>query len=145
MERVVILVVPMLLFATTAGAQGSLASSASLRITQRSLRALCMNDAPVQSSARRWTVDTREVRLTVTMHNQPRYMDADAGPAGIATISFRPEAGHRYEVEVRADSGSFARRVWTAGNWRPVVRDRTTEQIVSTAPEWPASPCGPGR
>ena len=120
-------------------------SPASLRITQRALMAMCVNEVSVDPSMRRWTVGPEEVRLTVTMRNEPRYPYGDDGPAGVATIAFRPEPGHRYEVEVRADGQSFARRVWTAGNWTPVVRDRTTEQIVSSPPEWTAPSCSPAR
>ena len=116
-------------------------SGASLRITQRALIAMCKNDVRVEPSMRRWTVGADEVRLTVTMRNEPRYPDRGHGPPGAATIAFRPEAGHRYEVEVRADGGSFARRVWTAGNWTPVVRDRTTDQIVSSPPDWTPTAC----
>lgn len=123
-------------------AQGSSAeASASLRITQRALVAMCVNDAPVKPSERRWSVGPDDVRLTVTMRNEPRYPDREHGAAGRAAISFRAEPGHRYEVEVRADRESFSRRVWTAGRWTPVVRDRTTEQIVSSTPDWSPAEC----
>ena len=119
-------------------------SPATLRITQRALMAMCVNDVSVDPAMRRWTVGPQEVRLTMTMRNEPRYPSGDR-PAGVATIAFRPEPGHRYEVEVRADGQSFARRVWTPGTWTPVDRDRTTEQIVCTPPEWTAPSCSPAR
>lgn len=61
---------------------------------------------------------------------------------GIAVIDFTPEPGHQYEIEVRGDAGMFARRVWPRGDWTAVVRDRTTDRIVSSAPRWIESGCG---
>ena len=62
-----------------------------------------------------------------------------AGPlpaAGTAEVTFTAEAGHRYEVEVRADAAAFSSRAWQAGEWIPVVRDRSTDRIVSDAARW---------
>jgi len=39
---------------------------------------------------------------------------------------------------VRADSTAFSTRVWRSGEWTPVVRDRTTDRIVSSTPVWSA-------
>lgn len=96
-------------------------------------------------SAPSLTARTDEARLAVTMRNQPRPGMAPAGDAdpGTAIVRFTPEPGHRYEVEVRADAASFSRRVWTTGAWAPVVRDRTTDRVVSGDPEWAAPPCTP--
>jgi hypothetical protein len=119
-------------------------ADARLRITQRALVVQCVNDAPVAPGTRAWIVSA-PVALAVTMRNQPRPGMApggDAGP-GTAIVRFTPEPGHRYEVEVRADAASFSRRVWTTGTWAPVVRDRTTDRVVSDEPEWAAPPCTP--
>jgi hypothetical protein len=120
---------------------------ASLTITQRALVVQCLDGLPVPDGRRSWTVSA-PVTLAVTMRNQPRPGMAPAGDVspGTAVVRFTPEPGHRYEVEVRADADSFSTRVWTAGAWRPVVRDRTTETIVSSPAEWVASPpCGVAR
>jgi hypothetical protein len=145
MKRLLVVLAALLLAGDIHAQSAAAAPTASLRITQRALVAMCMNDVPVESSKRRWTIGPQEVRLTVTMRNEPRHAHEVAGPAGRAAIAFRPEPGHRYEIEVRADSQSFARRVWTARNWTPVVRDRTTEQIVSTPPDWSPAACLPTR
>ena len=79
------------------------------------------------------------------MRNQPRPGMAPAGDSdpGTALVRFTPEPGHRYDVEVRADATTFSTRVWPKGAWLPVIRDRTTERIVSGDPEWAAPPCAP--
>jgi hypothetical protein len=74
------------------------------------------------------------------MRNAPR-SGVPSAEAGFAAVSFATEPGHRYEVEVRAPAASFSARVWTRGEWKPVVRDRTPDHIVSSDPEWPESPC----
>jgi hypothetical protein len=112
-----------------------------LRITQRALVTQCMNGTAVPADRRSWTVSA-PVTLAVTMRNQPRTGVADADP-GTAIITFSPEPGHRYEVEVRADGASFSSRVWTKGAWTPVVRDRTIDRVVSSDPDWAAPPCQP--
>lgn len=120
------------------------ASAARLRVTQRALVVQCFNGAPVAARTRAWTI-AAPVALAVTMRNQPRPGMAPAGDAdpGTAIVQFTPEPGHRYEIEVRADAASFAARVWPRGSWGPVVRDRTTDRVVSGDPEWAAPPCTP--
>jgi hypothetical protein len=119
-------------------------AEARLRVTQRALVVQCYNGAPVAPRTRAWTV-AAPVTLAVTMRNQPRAGMAPSGDAdaGTAIVQFTPEPGHRYEVEVRADATSFSRRVWTSGAWAPVVRDRTTDRVVSGEPDWAAPPCTP--
>ena len=119
-------------------------ASARLQITQRALVVQCFNGAAVAPRARAWTI-AAPVTLAVTMRNQPRSGMAPSGHAdpGTATIQFTPEPGHRYEVEVRADAATFSARVWPKGSWVPVVRDRTTDRVVSGEPEWTAPPCTP--
>jgi hypothetical protein len=57
-------------------------------------------------------------------------------------VSFTPVADHKYEIEVRGDVAAFSTRVWTKDEWRPVVRDRTTDEIVSSDPKWIETSCG---
>jgi hypothetical protein len=124
--------------AGTAVAQGN---AARLTVTQRALVVQCLDGAAVGDGRRSWTVSA-PVTLAVTMRNQPRTGVANADP-GTAIVRFTPDAGHRYEVEARADAASFSRRVWTIGKWAPVVRDRTTDRVVSGDPEWAAPSCTP--
>lgn len=118
------------------------ASAGSVKVSHRHLVPVCRDAAPVPAGARSWTASEGPVVLTFTMRNQPRTGTADA-PAGYATITFTPEAGHRYEVEVRADPMAYSQRVWREGEWTPVVRDRTTDTIVSAPPSWGPPPCAP--
>lgn len=119
-------------------------SEARLRITQRALVVQCFNGAPVAPRTRAWTV-AAPVTLAVTMRNDPRPGAAPAGDAdpGTAIVQFTPEPDHRYEVEVRAEAAAFSARVWPKGDWVPVVRDRTSDRVVSGEPEWAAPPCTP--
>jgi len=68
-------------------------------------------------------------------------MGDDPVKAGFATVKFTPEVGHKYEIEVRAPTMSFPRRAWDRGTWKPVVRDRTADRIISGEPEWSATGC----
>jgi hypothetical protein len=120
------------------------ADNARLAVTQRALVVQCFNGAPVVPRTRAWTV-AAPVTLAVTMRNQPRpgMAAADGGGPGTAIVQFTPEPGHHYEVEVRADTAAFSTRVWPKGTWTPVVRDRTSDRVVSGDPEWAAPPCTP--
>jgi hypothetical protein len=113
---------------------------ADLKVTHRALVPLCVNSAPA-NHARQWTVESGPMTLALTMKNQPRPGIGNE-PAGVAVISFLPEPGHVYEVEVRADAMAFSRRVYPKGEWTPVVRDRTINRIVSGEPEWIGGQCG---
>lgn len=117
---------------------------ARLAITQPALVVQCFNGTATAPRTRSWTV-TAPVVLVLTMRNEPRPGMAPAGDIdpGTATVSFTPEPGHRYEVEVRAEAMRFSTRVWPRGEWTPVVRDRTTDAVVSSAPVWGAPPCQP--
>lgn len=127
---------------TAAAAMGAAAPTGSLKVTQRHLVPVCRDAAPVPAGTRSWPVGDTQVTLTFTIRNEPRPGIANTAP-GHATITFTPEPGHRYEVEVRADAGTFARRVWPAGAWAPVVRDRTLDRVVSSTPSWAPAPCAP--
>ncbi len=119
------------------------ANDARLVVTQRALVVQCLNGAAVPDGRRSWTV-TEPVTLAVTMRNQPR-SGISAADSGTAVVQFTPEPGDRYEVEVRSDATRFAVRVWPQGQWTPVVRDRTTDAVVSGPPEWTAPPCSPAQ
>jgi hypothetical protein len=116
-------------------AMAAAADEARLRITHRDLVPLCLNGGTVSSGVRSWTLSPAETSLTVSIRSQPRSGQPAPEP-GIAAITFAVESGHRYEVEVRADQTALSTRVWRAREWRPVVRDRTTDAIVSGDPQW---------
>lgn len=125
---------------TVAGVLVAAAPAGSLKVTQRHLVAVCVAGAPVRAGARSWPTGDGPMALTFTMRNQPRTGVAHAVP-GYATVTFTPETGHRYEVEVRSAPQAFSARVWPEGQWTPVVRDRTTDQVVSGDPAWGPPPC----
>ena len=111
-----------------------------VRVTQRYLVARCFNGNAVDPGTRQWNVAPGRVTLAFSMRSEPR----SGGPApdsGTATVSFEAETGHRYEVEIRADAATFSSRVWRANEWIPVVRDRTTDRIVSDAARWSEAGC----
>lgn len=112
----------------------------SLKVTQRHLVPVCFDAAPVHAGTRSWSTGEAPMTLTFTMRNQPRAGTANA-PAGYATVTFAPEVGHRYEVEVRSAPQTFSQRVWPEGAWTPVVRDRTDDRLVSGEPVWGPPPC----
>jgi len=112
---------------------------ADLRVSHSHLIATCFNGKPIDGK-RHWRV-TGPVSITATMRNEPRAGVGNAAP-GIAVIDFTPEPGHKYEIEVRGAAMMFSRRVWPRGDWRAVVRDRTTDRIVSSEPRWIESGCG---
>jgi hypothetical protein len=127
------------LLAAVALWQPAAAPTADVRVTQRALRVVCVNGQP-PGTARSWRFEAAPVTLAFTMANTPRSGTASV-PAGTAVVTFTPEPGHRYEVEVRASASSYSARVWPKGEWAPVVRDRTTDAIVSTSPSWADTPC----
>jgi hypothetical protein len=46
-------------------------------------------------------------------------------------------------VEVRAEQEAYYTRTWRAGEWQPVVRDRTTDRVVSDQARWVEAGCQP--
>jgi hypothetical protein len=114
-------------------------STADVRITNKYLRVVCLDGTAAAGAQRKWALPTREVSATFTMHNQPRE-GRPGSDAGFASLTFTLEPGHKYEIEVRAEPTSYSSRVWTKGEWRPVVRDRTTSTIVSGEPRWVSAP-----
>jgi hypothetical protein len=113
---------------------------AELRVSNSHLVATCFAGQPVSARPRSWRV-IDPTSMTLTMRNEPRPGVNNHDP-GIAVVSFTPEADHEYEIEVRGDAAAFSLRVWKKGEWRPVVRDRTTDRIVSSEPKWIESGCG---
>jgi hypothetical protein len=113
-------------------------------VTQRALVPLCLDGAPVAPGRRAWRLAPAEHTLSFTMENAPRSGAADVSPdPGIAALHFTLDAGHTYEIEVRARAMTYAEREWTKGSWIPVVRDRTVDAIVSGDPVWRRTACAP--
>lgn len=113
--------------------------AAEVRVSHRSLVVACVDGRRVDGRQRQWKL-AQPTSFAFTMRNDPRPGISNREP-GHAVISFTPEAGHRYEIEVRADASAHSLRVWARGEWKPVVRDRTTDQIVSSEPQWVERGC----
>jgi hypothetical protein len=112
-------------------------ASEDVRLTQKYLVPVCVDGEPVKPGDRRLRLAPGQHMLAFTMRNSPRrgVLGRDVTP-GIAVVPVALEAGHKYEVETRADATTYSTRVWPRGEWKPVVRDRTTERVVSAEPEW---------
>ena len=120
---------------------------AEVKITQRYLEPLRLDGSPVKPGERSWRLGMGQHSLAFTMRNDPRQgvephhkIDPQATP-GVAAVSFAVEASHRYDVEVRASAMAFSSRVWERGEWKPVVRDRTADRLISGEPQWSDSGC----
>jgi hypothetical protein len=114
--------------------------TAHVKITQKHLSILCLDQKVVKDNQRSWDLPPTEHSLTFTTTNQPRSGNSNADP-GVAVIRFTPVSGHLYEIELRGPNESYSTRVWRKNEWKPVVRDRTTGLIVSTDPEWVDTDC----
>jgi hypothetical protein len=144
MNRYSLVIAVMLLGAATPDGFAQPAPAAKIKITQSHLTPACLDGEPA-GGKRAWTLATGAHTMAFTMRNEPRsgvVVPSTESP-GVATVSFALEAGHEYEVEIRADPATYSRRVWPPQQWTPVVRDRTTERIVSTEPRWTAEECLP--
>jgi hypothetical protein len=119
------------------GAAASAPDLARLKVTRSDLIPQCLDGTRVPSGKRSWELKAGESSLVFSMRSQPRHGEP-APDSGWAAITFTAESGHQYEAEVRADSTAFSTRVWRSGEWTPVVRDRTTDRIVSSTPVWSA-------
>lgn len=126
-----------------AHAQSEPSTPARVRVTQRDLVPLCLNETTVAEGVRSWDLPPGPVTLTMSMRTNARPGQAGTD-AGTAAISFTIEAGHRYEVEVRAEPMAFSTRAWRRHEWTPVVRDRTTDRVVSSEPVWVETSCASG-
>jgi hypothetical protein len=108
---------------------------AEVDVKQKLLVPGCLDGTPLKPYQRRWRLELRPHTASFTMGSDPRQ-------AGFATVRFTPVGNHKYEIEVRTeDSMAFARRIFKRGTWKPVVRDRTTNRIVSSEPEWSDVAC----
>ena len=128
--------------AAAAAAAGEPAPQVAVKTTHKHLLPRCLDGTAVEANARSWRLTPGAHSLAFTMRNEPRN-GTQAGEPGIAAVSFALEPGHAYEVEVRASPTSFSSRVWARGDWKPVVRDRTTDRIVSDEPTWIDAGCAP--
>jgi hypothetical protein len=117
--------------------QDESAARVEIKVTQKYLVPVCLNGRPVDSDQRRWWLTPGSHSLAFTMRNAPRSARGDAVP-GVALVRFTLDAEHKYEVEIRAPATTFTSRAWKSGEWRPVVRDRTVDRIVSSEPDWVA-------
>lgn len=121
--------------------------TADVKVAHRHLEPVCLDGAPVKPGERNWRLEPGTHSLALTMRNDPRQgMEphqrvVPKGAPGVAAVSFNLEAGHRYEVEVRAPATAFSTRLWERGEWRPVVRDRTVDREVSGEPLWLDAGC----
>jgi hypothetical protein len=108
---------------------------AEVDIKQKLLVPGCIDGTPIKPYQRRWRLELRHHAVSFTM-------GSDARQAGFATVWFTPQAGHKYEIEVRTEqTNAFARRVFERGTWKPVVRDRTADRIVTGEPDWNDAAC----
>jgi hypothetical protein len=133
-----LLAVAALLPMPNSGQTSATSSRAEVEIKQKYLLALCLDGASLEADERRFRLASGPHSIAFTMRNDPRSgspMVPDAAP-GVAVVRFTLEPGRKYEVEVRAPEVSFSSRVWSEGDWKPVVRDRTVDRIVSSDPEW---------
>ena len=113
-----------------------------IKLTQKYLVAVCVDGAPVKAGERRIRVSPGEHTLAFTMRNAPRSVASGTGVGpGIAVVRVSVETGRRYEAEIRGPVESYSTRVWTRGEWKPAIRDRTLEQIVSGDPVWLEAGC----
>ena len=124
----------MLVIGVTFTALAAAQPTADVRVSNSHLQTACVNGKT--SKERKWELPQRDTTMTFTMRNQPRTGRPPRAEAGFATIAFTPVPGHIYEIEVRSDPMMYSTRVWPKGEWRPVVRDRTTDQIISGELRW---------
>jgi hypothetical protein len=139
MMKTTLLVISVLFAVASSAPAGPADAATSLKITNAHLVATCFDGKPVAATERSWNV-AAPVSLTFTMRNEPRPGIANAAP-GLAVITFTPEAGHQYEIEVQTVASANSTRVWPRGKWTPAVRDRTSDRVVSSAPSWIESGC----
>ena len=134
----------MFVAAASSMASAQAPASAPVKVTHSHLVPTCLDGRPA-TDQRAWTLLEGSHTAAFTMRNEPRSGIAaeSSDSPGVATVTFSVEAGHKYEVEVRAPAASFSKRVWERGQWTPVVRDRTVDRIVSGEPSWTTDGCSP--
>ena len=131
-----------LLFVPYPGGPRDTTPQIAVRLTQKYLVAVCVDGDPVDAGERRLQLAPGRHTLAFTMHNSPRpgRAGADVAP-GIAVVQVVLEPKHKYEIEIRAAATTYSSRVWARGAWKPVVRDRTEDRIVSSEPDWSEAGC----
>src|SRR5881394_3510550 len=112
----------LVLFGTLSSTAFTAPPGAAVKVSQRDLVPMCLNQAIVRPGQRSWKL-AGETTFAFTMRNRPRSGATSAAP-GVAVVRFRPIDGHRYEVEIRGPAESFSTHIWRQGEWKPVVRDR---------------------
>jgi hypothetical protein len=129
---------------TSSTASGQTPAVATVKVTHSHLMPACLDGAPA-TDRRTWTLREGSHTMAFTMRNEPRPGTSVESPdsPGVAVVTFTVEAGHKYEVEVRAPAASFSKRVWEREQWTPAVRDRTVDRIVSGDASWTTSACQP--
>ena len=130
------------------GPSGVLASDLQLvdvKVTHSHLKPVCLDGESAKPGERNWRLRPGLHSMLLTMRNDPREgaesqqrIVPKTGP-GFAAVSFTLEASHKYEIEVRASEMAFSTRVWERGDWKPVVRDRTADRVVSSEANWDGS------
>jgi hypothetical protein len=132
-----------------AGPSGSVATEVHLvdvLVTHSHLKPVCLDGEAAKAGERNWRLHPGQHSMVFTMRNDPR---EGAEPhqrivpktvPGFAAVSFTLEAGHKYEIEVRASEIAFSTRAWEREDWKPVVRDRTADRVVSGEANWDGSP-----
>ncbi len=144
MNRLSVAVLAMLVASGRSPASAQQPPTARVKVTQSHLAPTCL-DGHSTGNKRAWSMAAGEHTMAFTMRNEPRPGVAaeSAASPGVATVTFTLEAGHDYEVEVRAEPATFSRRVWERQQWNPVVRDRTADRIVSSEARWTGEECRP--
>jgi hypothetical protein len=121
---------------------GQSSNAVDVKVTQKYLMPVCLDERRVAPGERDWRLSPGSHSLAFTMRNASRRgVEGAAVAPGIAVVRFILDPEHTYEVEIRAPAATFASRVWKRGDWKPVVRDRTANRIVSGEPEWLAAGC----
>ena len=112
-----------------------------VRVTQRYLVARCFNGNAVDPGTRKWDVAPGVVTLAFSMRSDsPAPAVRCPTPAPPRSAS-KPKRATATKWRYAPTPATFSSRVWRANEWIPVVRDRTTERIVSDAARWSEAGC----
>jgi len=134
----ILVALSMLALAGTGGSAAADEPVVGVKVTHSHLQPVCADGEATKQGERSWRLLPGPHSMLFTMRNEPRTGASQSAP-GFAAVSFTLEAGHKYEVEVRAPALAFSQRVWARGDWKPVVRDRTADRLVSSEPVWSES------
>jgi len=131
----ILVALSMLALAGTGGSAATDVPVVAVKVTHSHLRPVCLDGEATKQGEKSWRLAPGPHSMAFTMRNEPRTGAATSAP-GFAAVSFTVEAGHKYEIEVRAPAMAFSQRVWEREDWKPVVRDRTSDRLVSSEPGW---------